>query len=114
MVSPGAKPTGLAFAPDGRMLITLKTGQLRVYKNGQLLQTPALALSSRLCSNHEAGLLGIALDPGFGTAGNNYVYLYYTFKKFGSVCPTDWNPANPDNPVNRVSRFVMSGDTIDP
>ena len=111
VASPGARPMGLAFTPDGRMLIPLKTGQVRVYKNGQLLQTPALNISSRMCSGRESGLLGIALDPGFGTAGHNYVYLFYTFKKAG-VCPTDWNPANPNNPVNRVSRFVMSGDTI--
>jgi glucose/arabinose dehydrogenase len=57
-------------------------------------------------------LLGVAADPDFGTAGHNYVYLYYTFKKFG-VCPSG-QPANSDNPVNRVSRFVMSGDTIIP
>ena len=113
VTSPGARPMGLAFTPDGRMLIPIKTGQVRVYKNGQLLQTPALNISSKMCSGRESGLLGIALDPAFGTAGNNYVYLFYTFKKSG-VCPTDWNPANPNNPVNRVSRFVMSGDTINP
>ena len=78
-----------------------------------MLQTPALNITSRMCSGGESGLLGIALDPDFGTAGHNYVYFYYTFRKAG-VCPTDWNPANPNNPVNRVSRFVMSGDTIDP
>jgi glucose/arabinose dehydrogenase/PKD repeat protein len=58
-----------------------------------------------------AGVLGVAVDPDFGTASNNYVYLYYTFKKFG-VCPNE--TANSNNPVNRVSRFVMSGDTINP
>jgi PKD repeat protein len=57
-------------------------------------------------------VLGVAVDPGFGTAGHNYVYLYYSFKKFG-VCPSE-QPANSNNPVNRVSRFVMSGDKIDP
>ena len=113
VASTGDRPMGLAFTPDGRMLIPLKTGKVRVYKNGQLLQTPALNISSRMCSGRESGLLGIALDPDFGTAGHNYVYLFYTFKKAG-VCPTDWNPANPNNPVNRVSRFVMSGDTINP
>jgi glucose/arabinose dehydrogenase len=113
VASPGDRPMGLAFTPDGRMLIPLKTGKVRVYKNGQLLQTPALNITSRMCSGHESGLLGIALDPDFGTSGHNYVYFYYTFRKAG-VCPTDWNPANPDNPVNRVSRFVMSGDTINP
>ncbi len=89
------------------------SGKLWVYKDGQLLQTPALDISSRICADRESGLLGVAVDPDFGTPGHNYVYLSYTFKKSG-VCPTDWNPANPDNPVNRVSRFVMSGDTIDP
>ncbi len=104
---------GLAFTPDGRMLIPVKTGQVRVYKNGQFLQTPALNIASRMCSGGESGLLGIALDPDFGTTGHNYVYFYYTFRK-AEVCPTDWKPANPNNPVNRVSRFVMSGDTINP
>ena len=113
VVSTGERPMGLAFTPNGRMLIPLKNGQVRVYKNGQLLPIPALNISSRTCAGHESGLLGVAVDPDFGTAGHNYVYLFYTFKK-SSVCPTDWNPDNPDNPVNRVSRFVMSGDTIDP
>ena len=75
-----------------------------------MLQTPALNISSRMCTGKEGGLSGVALDPAFGTAGHNYVYLFYTFKKSG-VCPTYRDPANPDNPVNRVSRFVMSGDT---
>ena len=115
LVASVSRPMGLAFTPEGRMLIPSKTGQVRVYKNGQLLQTPALNLNNlgKVCANREAGLLGVALDPDFGTASHNYVYLYYTFKKHG-VCPTDWNPANTKNPVNRVSRFVMSGDTIDP
>ena len=105
------QPIGLAFTPDGRLLVISKGGTLWVHKDGQLLQTPALNISNKICADYESGLLGIALDPDFGTAGHNYVYLSYTFKK-AAECPTDWNPANPNNPVNRVSRFVMSGDTI--
>jgi glucose/arabinose dehydrogenase/PKD repeat protein len=108
----GSSTTGLTFTPDGRMLVLLKTSQVRVYKDGRFLQTPALDISSQICPGHERGLLGVAVDPDFGTAGHNYVYLFYTFKKFG-VCPSE-QPANPKNPVNRVSRFVMTGDTIDP
>jgi glucose/arabinose dehydrogenase/Ca2+-binding RTX toxin-like protein len=108
------QPIGLAFTPDGRMLVANEPGRLWVYKNGQLLQTPALDISNKVCANYESGLLGVAVDPNFGTAGNNYVYLTYTHKRSG-VCPTtEWDPDKPDNPVNRVSRFVMSGDTIDP
>ena len=112
VASVGSLPSGLTFTPDGRMLVLLKTGQVRVYKDGNLLQTPALDISSRVCTNSERGVLGVAVDPDFGTAGNNYVYLFYTFNKHG-VCPFD-QPTNPNNPVNRVSRFVMSGDTINP
>ena len=100
-------PTALAFTPDERMLVTSKSGQLRVYKDGALLETPALNLSSEVCSNSERGLLGVAVDPDF--ASNNYVYVYYTYKKHG-VCETNTSRS----PVNRVSRFVMSGDTLDP
>lgn len=102
--------TALDFTPDGRLLITDKSGQLRVYKDGTLLSTPALNISSRVCSNSERGMLGVVVDPDF--ANNHYIYLYYTYNKY-NVCPTQ-QPSNTKNPVNRVSRFEMSGDTIDP
>ena len=110
LVASTTKPTALAFTPDGRMLVATQLGQLRIYKNGQLLQTPALDISSKICANAERGMLGVAVDPNFST--NKYVYLYYTYNKFG-VCPTG-QPTNANNPVNRVSRFVMSGDAVDP
>src|SRR5262245_37694986 len=96
-------PTAIAFAPDGRLLITTQGGQLRVYQNGNLLATPALDLSGRVCSNSERGLLGVAVDPDF--TSNNFIYLYYTFNKF-STCPTG-QPTNALNPVNRVARFIL-------
>src|SRR5215203_1686682 len=110
LVASVGAPTALAFTPDGRMLIATQSGLLQVYKDGELLPTPALDLSSGICSNSERGLLGLAVDPDFST--NDYVYLYYTYKKH-DVCPTG-QPANPDNPVNRVSRFTMTDDTVDP
>jgi glucose/arabinose dehydrogenase/PKD repeat protein len=109
LLASASKPIALAFTPDGRMLIATQPGQLRVYKNGALLQTPALSVSGRICANSERGLLGVAVDPNF--SANRYVYLFYTHNKFG-VCPTG-QPTNASNPVNRVSRFVMTGDTID-
>ncbi len=90
--------------------MTDRTGRVRVHKPGTSGATLALDISNKVCSNSERGLLGIAVDPGFGTSGNNFVYLYYSFKKH-NVCP-DHEPDQDNNPVNRVSRFVMDGDTI--
>ena len=110
----GLLPTALAFTPDGRLLIASRPGELRVYDDGSLVPDPALDLKSEICDNKERGLLGLAVDPGFDAEapGNDYVYLYYTYKKFG-VCPQD-RPESNKNPVNRVSRFVLNDDnTVD-
>jgi glucose/arabinose dehydrogenase len=107
-VTPVPAPIALAFTPDDRMLVTSKPGQLYVYENGQ--RTRALNIGADVCDTSERGLLGVAVDPNF--ADNKYVYLYYTYKKYG-VCP-DHRPESRRNPVNRVSRFVMSGNKVDP
>ena len=92
MVANGiSNPTVMAFAPDGRIFVAQQSGQLRIIKNGTLLQQPFISLS--VSSSGERGLLGIAFDPNFSS--NNYIYLYYTLS----------SGAN-----NRISRFTASGD----
>jgi len=95
-------PTALAFTPDSRLLITSQRGPVRVVKNGSLLSASAIDLSSKICTNSERGVLGVAVDPDFNS--NKFVYLYYTFKKNGN-CNT--NDAS-NGPVNRVSRFTYN------
>jgi glucose/arabinose dehydrogenase/Ca2+-binding RTX toxin-like protein len=101
-------PIALDFTPDGRMLVASRGGRLFVFQNGTA--SVALNISAKLCINAERGLLGVAVDPNFST--NHYVYLFYTYNKFGT-CPLS-SPTDTTNPVNRVSRFVMSGGTADP
>jgi glucose/arabinose dehydrogenase len=108
LVAKVPKPVALAATPDGRILVVDKAGLLYVIDVGTLLATPALDISAKVCSaSSERGMLGVTLDPHFTV--NGYVYLYYTFKKF-PTCPKDTT----DVPVNRVSRFTMVGNTIDP
>lgn len=102
-------PTALSFTPDGRLLITTQPGVLRIYQNGTLLATPALTFpSTKICSNSERGLLGVAVDPEFET--NRLIYLFYTFKR-SDTCPQG-DPATPSHPVNRVSRFTLPDSNV--
>jgi glucose/arabinose dehydrogenase len=109
LVTAVASPTALAFTPDGRMLITTQSGQLRVYADGMLLDTPALDLkvsaNPPLCDASERGLLGIAVDPSFAT--NHYIYLYYTRKTSANAACQAGVLA-----YNRVSRFTLSNNNV--
>ncbi|WP_375430771.1 fibronectin type III domain-containing protein [uncultured Friedmanniella sp.] len=105
-------PTALAETPDGRLLVASQTGQVRVIKNGALLPTPALDLSAKICTNAERGVLGIAADPD---PASRTVYVFYTALGSDATCPVaEGTPTSAGAPRNRVSRFTMTGDVIDP
>lgn len=90
-------PWSLAFAPDGRLFFTERTGAVRVIQDGRLLPTPALRLAD-VAAIGEAGVLGLTLDPQF--AQNHFVYLAYTgFAPEGHV-------------VNRLVRYRESNNTL--
>jgi glucose/arabinose dehydrogenase len=84
------QPTSMTFAPDGRLFITEKAGDIRVVQNGRLLPTPFLHLNVN--TDDERGIESMALDPNFAT--NGFFYVFYS---------------TPDpNVHNRVSRFQVS------
>jgi glucose/arabinose dehydrogenase len=67
-------PWGLAFLPDGRMLVTERPGRLRlVEKNGRV--SSPLAGVPEVYARGQGGLLDVALDPRF--AENRLVYLSF-------------------------------------
>jgi aldose sugar dehydrogenase len=68
-------PWGLAFLPDGRMLVTERSGTLRlVSKDGKL--SPPLSGVPKVVVAGQGGLLDVAIDPDFKS--NNLVYLTYS------------------------------------
>ena len=67
-------PWGLAFLPDGGILITERPGRLRLYKDGALQSEP-IAGVPEVVARGQGGLLDVALHPDF--AGNGLVYLSY-------------------------------------
>ncbi len=94
-------PTGLAFAPDGRLFVCEKGGRLRVIKDGKLLATPFKTFTTLLRGGEggsECGLLGVAFGPHF--ADTPYVYVFHTMPE-------------PDT-KNRITRLLAKGDTSDP
>ena len=88
-----SNPMELTIADDGRVFYIDRNGAVRIIKeNGSVLTAGTVPVYT----GQEFGLLGIALDPDFAT--NNWVYLYYS--------PTG------SESIDRISRFTMSGDTL--
>lgn len=94
IVPPQTEPTALAPLADGRVLLALRNGTVRVIKDGQLLPAPACVLPVSGVSG-ERGLLDIVADPLAPNAG---VYVFRTSPQLR----------------DRVSRFALVGDLIDP
>lgn len=68
-------PWSLAWLPDGSMLITERSGQLRIMRNGQLDPTPIAGVPAVLVGG-QAGLMDVSVHPRF--AENRLVYLTYS------------------------------------
>ena len=68
-------PWGMAFLPDGRILVTERPGRLRLIAEGQLLAQPVGGLPA-VVSQGQSGLLDVALHPNF--SDNQLVYVAYT------------------------------------
>lgn len=67
-------PWGMAFLPDGGMLVTERGGRVRVIRGGELDPEPVSGLPD-VAVRGQGGLLDVALHPSF--ADNGLVYLSY-------------------------------------
>ena len=76
-------PWGLAFLPDGRMLVTERSGQLRTVTAEGRLDPEPVAGVPRVQASGQGGLLDVALHPDFGE--NGWVYLSYAAGHWGRV-----------------------------
>jgi glucose/arabinose dehydrogenase len=67
-------PWDIAFAPDGRMFMTERMGTIVMFESAQANAKRIGSLRvPDVHSMGEAGLMGIVVDPGFGTNGLLYV-----------------------------------------
>ena len=88
-------PWSLNFAPDGRLFVTERPGRVRILEPGA--EAVTAATFDDVFAEGEAGVLGMALDPGFATT--RLVYVYYTARTSAG-------------PINRVVRFREVAGTL--
>ncbi len=67
-------PWGMAFLPDGRLLVTERAGRLRILGTDNKL-SPPLAGVPEVYASGQGGLLDVALDPDF--AANRTIFLSF-------------------------------------
>ena len=91
-------PWGLAFLPDGRMLVTERPGRLRIVDGGKLLAEPVAGVPE-VWDDGQGGLLDVALHPDF--AENGLVYLSYA------------SPDDDDDAATAVARGRLVGDRLE-
>ncbi|MEU7825601.1 ThuA domain-containing protein [Catellatospora sp. NPDC049133] len=89
-----SNPMELDVAADGRVFYIERDGRVQIVKPST--GTTVTALTLPVFTGNEDGLLGMRLDPGF--TSNGFIYLYYS--------PTTGSARN------QLSRFTVSGDTI--
>lgn len=65
-------PWGMAFLPDGRILIAERPGRLRIWEDGKLLDEGVTGLPD-IWAHGQGGLLEVTLHPDYGN--NGLIYL---------------------------------------
>ena len=81
-----SSPWALAFLPDGRMLITQRSGQLRLRNadgSGVNGGNDAVCCGPAVDTDGQGGLLDVALDPAFAT--NRRIYLSFAERDSGNA-----------------------------
>jgi glucose/arabinose dehydrogenase/cytochrome c5 len=87
-------PWGLAFLPDGRMLVTERDGRLQLID-----KTGKLTLVTGTPKGHvqqDGGYLDVVIHPRYAT--NGWVYLTYAEDQPGYVAPPPPPPPDPNAP----------------
>lgn len=87
-------PWGMAFLPDGRLLVTERPGRLRVVERNGAVGRPITGVPA-VAAVGQGGLLDVALDPAF--FDNHLIYLSFAERR-------------PDGLATAVARARLSPD----
>jgi glucose/arabinose dehydrogenase len=96
-------PTGIAWTPDGRLLITDKEGVVKlVNRRNAPFGKVILDISERVSTREDTGMMGVEVDRDF--ARNGFIYLTYAYD------PDESAPGAPK--TARLSRFKLARNRI--
>lgn len=97
-------PTSAGATPDGAVLVAEKSGVVKVVEpeeGGWSVPRPVLDLSADVLDEGDAGVTGLAVDPGFADNGHVYVALVR-------------DDGSDDLRSQQVLRFTWDGGALDP
>jgi aldose sugar dehydrogenase len=75
-------PWSIVWPPDGRMIVTERSGRVRVVENGTLRPQPLYVVTD-VEESGESGLMSVALHPQFSS--NRLIYLSYAYTSGGGI-----------------------------
>jgi glucose/arabinose dehydrogenase len=85
-------PWGEVFLPDGRMLVTERTGHIRIIDHGKLVDEPVKGTPTPWV-RQDGGFFDIAIDPDYKTDG--WIYMSYSEVAPGTPPPPPPDPNAP-------------------
>ncbi|MPY90550.1 MAG: glucose sorbosone dehydrogenase [Luteitalea sp.] len=91
-------PWGIAWLPDGRLLVTERPGRLRIIENDQLQPAPIGGVPP-VWVKQDGGLMDVAVHPQFATNG----WIYLSFSEAGGA---------PGASATKIIRARLRGDQL--
>jgi glucose/arabinose dehydrogenase len=104
-------PLAVANARDGsgRLFVATQAGQVRIIRDGALVDAPFLDVADRISTGGERGLLGLAIDPSF--ASNGRFFVDYTDRNGNTVVSSfGVSGSDPDRADPKSERIVLHVD----
>ncbi len=108
---PANYATALAFAPDGRLFWTERSGTVRVWQNGasKVFARVKTVTTEPNGTYSERGLLGLAISPTFTT--DRYVYAFYSDANYKTQHVIRWTDCDgTGTAATIIATFPAGGD----
>jgi len=74
-------PWGMAWLPNGDMLVTERGGKLFIFRNGELMEVPSSSLPDDIYANGQGGFLDVDVHPNYDE--NGWIYFTYSSSNGG-------------------------------